>query len=70
MRSKGWMILISLAMILGGLLMMNWSPGAGSVILTSVVWWGGLAVLILGLLLLLFPVVAWIYKTVCEAFGI
>lgn len=45
-------------------------PGSPSNTLNTIAWWAGVGILVLGLLLVLFPVVAYIYENVRQAFAV
>lgn len=62
-------ILIGLALILGGLAMRRWCDSAGPS-LSGVVRVAGTVLLILGLLIVFSPVLAWVYRQLVEAFGL
>lgn len=61
-------ILIGVALILAGLAMCRWCDSAGS--LSRVVYVAGIILLILGLLIVFFPVLEFFYRLLMDAFGI
>ena len=52
--------LISVIAILAGLLMAAFAGKAGNPLLSTIVWWVGVALIVVGLILLLTPVIVWL----------
>lgn len=63
-------ILVAVALTVGGLLIVWLSGQVPGVLLKAVAYWAGVAVTVLGLILLLFPVLAWAYRNITAAFGL
>ncbi len=63
-------IVLALLLTLGGLAMCALSKFAGKPLLVTVTYWLGLLVLIVGLILLLMPILVYLYKNLTEALGI
>ena len=61
--------LIALIIVVLGLGVCFLSGHAGPT-LSRVFWWSGILVAVLGLLILIFPVLHWIYRNLTEAFAI
>ncbi len=54
------LVIVALALMIGGLVLCMLSPKSGSALLTNLFWWVGLLLAILGLVLVLAPIVSWI----------
>lgn len=63
------MIGLALALILAGLVMAYLSPGLKRPLLTAVVYWAGVALVVLGLILLVAPVIVWLAAQIRSAIG-
>lgn len=62
-------IIVAVILIVAGLLMCGWREKAGPT-LAPVVYWAGIIVLVLGLVLLLFPPLSWLYHQLTAMFGL
>ncbi len=64
------LVIIALALMIGGLVLCVLAPKSGSALLTPLFWWVGLLLAILGLVLILAPVIAWIAAQLKAMFGV
>ncbi len=62
--------IIAILMILAGLAMVCFADKARYPILCILVFWSGIALIIIGLILLLTPVLVWIYNQLRSAFAV
>ncbi len=58
----------ALLMALGGLCLVALSSKAGR--LATAFWWAGMLIAVLGLILILFPVLAWLVKQLTDMLGL
>lgn len=63
------MIGLSLGLLIGGLVVMWLSPSAHNPTLVTVVWWIGLVLVVFGVILLITPVMVWLYNQVQAMIG-
>lgn len=66
----GHVILIAVALIIGGLVILYLRGNAPGEVLKAVCLWAGAIILVLGLLVLLFPPLAWLYHQLTAMFGV
>lgn len=63
------MIGLGLGLLIGGLVVMWLSPSAHNPMLVGIVWWIGLVLVIFGVILLVTPVMVWVYNQVQAMVG-
>lgn len=63
------MIGLGLGLLIGGLVVMWLSPSAHNPTLVTVVWWIGLVLVLFGVVIIITPVMVWIYNQVQAMVG-
>ena len=61
---------LAIGLIIAGLVMLVLSPKAGHPILVTLVWWAGLILLVVGLVLLFTPVLVWLNAQLRAMLGV
>ncbi len=63
------MIGLALGLLIGGLLICLLSSQASNPALVGIFWWAGIICAVIGLVLLVFPVLAWVHGQLRAAIG-
>ena len=64
------LVIVALALMVGGLVLCVLSPKAGHPLLATVFWWVGLLLAVVGLLMILAPAIAWVNAQLKSMLGI
>lgn len=63
------MLGLGLGLLIGGLVVMWLSPSAHNPTLVTVVWWVGVVLVLFGVIILITPVMVWLYNQVHAMIG-
>lgn len=63
------MVGLGLGLLIGGLVIMWLSPAAHNPLLVAVIWWIGVVLAVFGVILLVTPVMVWLYNQVQAMVG-